>query len=252
MTRVNLGRYADPEYLDAALYDLENPWGPDDDFFLALARREGGPVLDLGCGTGRLARAIARAGLDVTGIEPVPAMLARARALSGDHAIDYVPGDARRFRLDRRFRLVTMTAHAFQHLLGAADQAAALGRIAEHLVPGGLFAFDLRNIAVQNFDAPGLFRGLRNFYDEEGRRIDFEHMPRWDATNGRATYLLRRRRQATGETWRSRVVLQYTEPDALDMQLRGAGLELVDRYGDWPGLPFVSDSPEIISVCRKA
>jgi SAM-dependent methyltransferase len=244
--------YAHPEYTDAAFYDLENPWGADDDFFLALARREGGPVLDLGCGTGRLTRAIALAGIAVAGVEPSPAMLARALALDSDFAVAYAEGDARDFRLGRRFHLAIMTAHAFQHLTGRDDQVLALANIAAHLRPGGLFAFDLRNLAAQDFTHPGRFRRTGAFYDAEGRRVEVEAAPRWDAQAGCATYLMRRRTPATGDIRRNKVVLRYMAVAELDALLGDAGFELVARYGDWPDAPFEARSPEIITICRLA
>jgi SAM-dependent methyltransferase len=247
----NLGRYADWEYTDAAFYDLENRWGEDDEFFLALARESGGPVLDLGCGTGRLTRAVALAGIEVTGIDPTPAMLARARALDSEFAVEYFPGDARDFWLERRFRLAMMTAHAFQHLVGSTDQAAALANIAAHLLPHGHFAFDLRNVAAQDFSRPGRFRRRGSFYDREGLRVDVETVPRWNPADGTATYLLRRRTPATGEIRRNKVVLQYTDAAALDRLLAEAGFEVLERYGDWPNRPFEPNSPEIIMICRK-
>ena len=70
------------EFTNPVLYDAENHWSTDDDFYLVLTQQVGGPVLDVACGTGRLARAIAQAGLQVTGMDIMPAMLERARALS--------------------------------------------------------------------------------------------------------------------------------------------------------------------------
>ncbi len=250
--RRTIGRYADPDYADAEFYDLENLWGPDDDFFLRLAQRVAGPVLDVGCGTGRLARAMAEAGLAVTGIEPALPMLTRARQLGSDGIADYFPGDARSFLLDRRFRLAVMTAHGFQHLIGPADQVAALANVALHLEPGGIFAFDLRNPAAQNFEQPGRFLRRGGFYDREGRRVEVEAAPRWDPTTGCATYLIRRRIPATGEVRRSRTVLQYTDAETLDERLAEAGLVVTARYGDWPDLKFEPASPEIITICRRA
>ncbi len=72
-----------PEYADAEEYDTDNTWGPDDDFYLELARDIGGPILDVGCGTGRLTIAMAEAGLDVTGLDVTPEMLERAREQVG-------------------------------------------------------------------------------------------------------------------------------------------------------------------------
>ena len=54
----------------ASVYDDHNPWAASDEFYLGLAREIGGAVLDLGCGTGRLACRIAAAGLEVVGADP--------------------------------------------------------------------------------------------------------------------------------------------------------------------------------------
>ena len=245
------GRWPESEYADGTYYDLQNPWSADDAFFLALAWREGGPVLDLGCGTGRLARAMANAGLDVTGIDAEKAMLAQARVLDAGAGTRYILGDARTFALDRRFRVIVMTAHGFQHLLTEADQAAALTRIAAHLEPGGCFAFDLRNLAAQDFTRPGRYRPWESFQDEAGRRVTVETAPHWDRASGIASYYLRRRPEG-GTIRRSKVRLRYTEVTALDRLLAAAGLVVEARYGDWPCEPFHAASPEIITVCRRA
>jgi SAM-dependent methyltransferase len=243
-------RWPESEYADGAYYDLQNPWSADDAFFLALARREGGPVLDLGCGTGRLARAMAMAGLDVTAIDVEPAMLAQARALDPDAGIRYVVGDARSFALDCRFQLIVMTAHGFQHLLTEADQAVALARVAAHLAPGGCFAFDLRNLADQDFTRPGRFRPWESFRDTDGRSVTVETAPHWDGASGMATYYVRRRTES-GTIRRTKVRLRYTEVAVLDRLLAAAGLAVEARYGDWPDAPFHQASPEIITVCRR-
>lgn len=243
------GRWPESEYADGTYYDLQNPWSADDAFFLALARREGGLVLDLGCGTGRLARALAKAGLDVAAIDAEPAMLAQARTL--DAGVRYSVGDARTFALDRRFQVIVMTAHGFQHLLTEADQAAALARIAAHLAPDGCLAFDLRNLADQDFSQPGRFRPWESFQDAAGRSVTVETAPHWDRASGIATYYLRRRAEG-GTIRRSKVRLRYTEVTVLDRLLAAAGLVVEARYGDWPDAPFHPASPEIITVCRRA
>ena len=89
--------YHDPALAD--FYDLENGWdrSPDFAFCRALAE-EAGSVLDLGCGTGELAVALA-AGRRVAGVDPAPAMLDIARAKPGAQGVDFVEGDARTLRL---------------------------------------------------------------------------------------------------------------------------------------------------------
>ena len=66
------------EFTNPALYDAENRWDVADDFYLALAQQVGGPVLDIACGTGRLARAIAQTGLHVTGMDIMPEVVYKA------------------------------------------------------------------------------------------------------------------------------------------------------------------------------
>lgn len=241
--------YSETEYLDGVDYDRRNPWLADDDFYLALAQRLGGSVLDLGCGTGRLARALAEAGLEVTAVDAAPAMLERARALDPEGRVRYREGDVRELQLERQFGMVAMTGHGFQHLLTEADQRQALGRIAALLRPGGCFAFDLRNLAAQDFAAPGRFRISDRFSDPAGRAVTIEVAPHWHPASGIATYYLRR--QIDGRTvGRSKARLRYAEPAALDRKLAEAGFEIVERYGDWPDQPFRPDSPELITLCR--
>src|SRR4051812_38157259 len=91
----NLEEYDDPE-----IYDFENrDFKPDGPFYLALAQRMAGPVLELGCGTGRVAIPLAQQGIDLTAIDVSAAMLAFARRKAADLPIQWVEADARDFHL---------------------------------------------------------------------------------------------------------------------------------------------------------
>lgn len=137
--------YFDPQLV--AFYDLENEGGDDFDYCIGFARHARS-VLDLGCGTGQLAAALA-AGRSVVGVDPAAPMLEIARDRAGGEKVEWVEADARTVRLDRRFDLVVLTGHAFQVFLTREDQQAVLGTIAHHLAPGGRFIFDTRNPAFQ-------------------------------------------------------------------------------------------------------
>ncbi len=119
----------------ASVYDDLDPWAASDEFYLGLARETGGAVLDLGCGTGRLACRIAAEGLEVVGADPAGAMLGVARSRPGTEAVAWVQSDAQSLRLARRFDLIVMTGHAFQALLSDADARAVLETAAHHLIP---------------------------------------------------------------------------------------------------------------------
>jgi SAM-dependent methyltransferase len=137
----------------AELYDLDLQDDPGDlDLYLALAAREGGPVLELAVGTGRLAVPLATAGHDVVGVDQDPAMLARAAsrwqaANAGGHVrpggrLALVGGDLLTVKLGARFGLAYLALNSL-FLLDTHDrQAAAVQALAHHLRPGGLAVID--------------------------------------------------------------------------------------------------------------
>jgi SAM-dependent methyltransferase len=127
-------------------YDVRETGGPgtlldgDVEFYLKHARQAGGPVLDLACGTGRVAFPLAAAGFDVTGLDSAPGMLAIARAkrrTAGLKNIRFVRGNMARFDLRRRFGFVFIAYRAFQHLLTPKEQRSSLMCIRSHMRKGG-------------------------------------------------------------------------------------------------------------------
>ena len=127
----------------AALYDLDTPHGPDPaiDWFRAIARRTGGPVLELGCGTGRVAIPLAQDGHDVVGLDRSEAMLARRapRATRGECPA-LVEGDCGR----SRSQVVPLIAIAFNPFSSCSPAGArgCLARVREHLAPPASSAID--------------------------------------------------------------------------------------------------------------
>lgn len=135
----NLGEYADPE-----IYDLENQdFEPDGLFLLEVAKELNCPVLEVGCGTGRIKIPLAQNQVDMTGLDVVPGMIQRAKQKAGDLPIHWVIEDIRCFHLERSFRLVFETGSVFQHLLTRLDQESYLARVREHLEDQGKFIFGL-------------------------------------------------------------------------------------------------------------
>src|SRR3712207_5347961 len=171
----NLEAFADP--VD---YDRQDSSDTGVAFYASLARETGGPVLEIACGTGRVAIPIARQGFAVTGLDVVPGMLERARSKAAVLPIRWIEGDARAFDLrDERFRLIFLTGDAFQAFLTNADQEALLGRVRAHLHDEGLFAFETRNPRWRtredrdedgDEDRDGLFVDLETRAEEEADR----------------------------------------------------------------------------------
>lgn len=106
-----------------------------------LAAAAGGPVLDLGCGTGRVALHLAEHGYEMTGLDREPEFIAELRARAGALPCRGEVGDARHFELGRRdFALVLAPMQLLQLFPSPEERVSCLAAAAEHLRPGGLFA----------------------------------------------------------------------------------------------------------------
>ncbi|RUX25107.1 methyltransferase domain-containing protein [Mesorhizobium sp. M7A.F.Ca.US.011.01.1.1] len=238
--------YSDPDLVQ--FYDIENQGRTDLNYCIGLAKN-GGSVLDLGCGTGQLAAELA-AGHSVTGVDPASAMLDVARHRAGGHKVDWVEADARTVRLGRRFDLVLLTGHAFQVFLTGEDQSAVLRTIAEHLVPGGRFIFDTRNPAMKEWlewtpqrsermvAHPGL--GTVKAWN------DVEHDPATSVVTYSTFYEIPGGRQVLGAESK----IAFPAKDDLAAMLDEAGLLVEQWLGDWQGEAYVDTSPEIIPIGR--
>ncbi len=113
----------------------------------AYAQRTGGPLLELGCGTGRLLVPLAEAGYRVTGVDLSPEMLrlaaAKAEAVGMGDRVTLIQGDYRNAALAGPHRLAFVMMNTFLHLTTQADQLAALRHWRNHLAPGGLLILDV-------------------------------------------------------------------------------------------------------------
>jgi SAM-dependent methyltransferase len=136
--------------LAVAAYDLFAGRGMKGDiaFYLDCARRFGGPVLEIGAGTGRVLLPLAEAGHEVVGMDNSTAMLERAVARLAARPdlrdrVRLVETDMTGFDLVRDFALVIIAGRSFQHVTEPDAQRAALLAIRRHLRPGGTLILDL-------------------------------------------------------------------------------------------------------------
>ncbi len=136
------------EGLNVQIYDgaADTPAG-DLELFLELARESGGPVLDLGCGTGRVAWPLADAGFEVTGLDVSEPMLARAEAKRARHPdaaeVRLLRQSMERFELNGSFGLALSAFRAFQALLTPEAQRGCLESVYAALRPGGRIVLTL-------------------------------------------------------------------------------------------------------------
>ncbi|HEX2924418.1 MAG TPA: class I SAM-dependent methyltransferase [Chloroflexota bacterium] len=230
--------------------------------YLGFARSSSGPILDAGCGTGRVLLALAREGHTVAGVDSSAGMLDVARervaaeGLGGQ--VTLTQADLRTMRLDVSFGMALVALSSFQHLVGMADQRRALERLSAHLQTGGLLVMDVINPSPEWLSAGDgtlVHQYTAPFPDDDGPDTMSKFVAR--------TTLFEQQR----EQWL--LIYDRTTPDgtlyrqSFDMEtqflfryeaellLANAGLRLRDLYGDYDLEPYQADSPRMILVAEK-
>jgi SAM-dependent methyltransferase len=127
--------------LDVVWHDLEcGSYGADLPLWRSLAAEHGGPLLDIGAGTGRVALDLARRGHTVTALDNDESLLGALTSRRQGLDVETVLADARRFELGRRFPLCLMPMQTIQVLGGSDARSSFLACARRHLAPGGLLA----------------------------------------------------------------------------------------------------------------
>jgi SAM-dependent methyltransferase len=247
----------------ARFYDAENAEMTDDlPLYSALLAEYGGPLLDVGCGTGRVMLHLAQEGARVVGVDRSPAMLARGqRKLSAlahlKRRVTFVAGDALEADLPGPFKLILVPYNGLLHFTSQADQLAALRRFRALLADGGRLVFDLPN-AGEAFAAQddGALVLERTFFEPESGHLVMQQ----------SVSALDRIAQQLHITWiydellpdgavrrtLAPLVLRYVFPGELDLMLAAADLRRVAVYGDYQQGSFAEGSPRMIVLAGKA
>lgn len=138
--------------LDAIWHDLEcGAYSEDFALWNALAGKTGGPVLDVGAGTGRVALELAAHGVEVVALDVAAPLVAALGCRAAALPVETVVADAREFRLGRRFALIVVPMQTLQLFGGHGGRVAFLRTALEHLKPGGLLAVAVAD-AMDCFD----------------------------------------------------------------------------------------------------
>jgi SAM-dependent methyltransferase len=227
----------------AADYDAgANPDpGPAVDFLAELT--EGGPVLELAIGTGRVALPLAARGLVVEGVEASEEMLARMRAKPGGGQIPVAVGDMADVPVTGPFRLVYLVFNTLFNLVDADRQAACFRNVARVLAPGGAFVVEAFVPDPSDFDRDEQVQVRA--VTEDSATIRLHRYDRAAQTFIRQTITI----DSQGVHLKP-FAMRYCWPVQMDAMAGQAGLRLAERYADWHRRPFNSDSKDHISVYR--
>jgi SAM-dependent methyltransferase len=250
--------YRDPRYYDHAY----RQYRPDVDFYVRLAQECGGPVLELGVGTGRIAMAIADAGIALVGIDRDAKMLARCgerlakKPRRVRDAIELREGDIRSFDLGRRFPLVIAPFNVFQHLYEDVDLEGTLAACRKHMRREALLALDIITPDLDMLSRdPGRFYKCRpTIHPRDGKRYAYAEAFDYDTARQILTVTMRFTDPADPErVFFSRLTQRQYFPREIDMLLRAGGFEIVSHEGGFDGerLDERSDSQVIVARRRR-
>jgi SAM-dependent methyltransferase len=247
----------------ASLYDLF-PFDGDLPLYRELAAAQGGHVLELACGSGRVLVPLVQAGHQVVGLDASPAMLAlvRQKLDAAGSAVSararLVQGDMREFALGETFDFALIAVKSLAYLVQRVDQQRVLAAIAAHLRPGGLLALDLMHPApAWLIQPPGtLHQDL------------VQHLPERGLTLARTETVVSTDLAAQVRVIRSAYELvtdegvvtkrfvewpyRYLYRFEAELLLEQAGFEVEAIYGGYAREPFVSDSRTMLILARRA
>jgi SAM-dependent methyltransferase len=230
------GRYdeSDEVMVDAGVVD------PVIDFLVESAA--GGPALELGIGTGRIALPLAQRGVSVHGIDLSKAMVARLRAKPGGEGIGVTIGDFSITTVDRSFSLAYLVFNTIMNLTSQAAQVACFRNAAAHLEPRGCFVIEVGVPQLQQLP-PG--ETIHAFHVSETRWGFDEYDV---ATQGMTSHHFE---IVDGRAERVSIPFRYAWPSEFDLMAQLAGMRLRERWGGWKREPFTSDRDKHVSVWEK-
>ncbi len=231
-------------------------------FYVREAARSGGPVLELGCGTGRMTLPIAQSGIDIVGLDNSDGMLEQARAKTrlledGHGSMDLRMGDMREFALGKMFPLIIIPFRGFLALLSVEDQVRCLTSIREHLGPDGRLIFNIfvpdPQMLVEDEDAAFHLRDVTD--PDTGRTLVIWQQTRVDTFNQVLSVRLIVDETDQAGTVRKKFYSDYQIRYAHRIEilhlLERCGFEVVDLYGDFDYSPFDEDSGEMVWVAKS-
>jgi len=246
----------------ARYYDAENEFMIEDlDFYSMLAESHGDPILDIGCGTGRVTLHLAGLGYCVHGVDVSRAMLNRAQRKVAGRAdlrdqVTFFEGDALTYPFTEMYSLILIPYNGFMHFRDPDAQIGVLNHLSRFLKDDGLLVFDLPNAGDHFASADdGAVTLERSFIEpESGNLVMQQSVSQIDRVEQlqHITWIYDEiERDGRLKRTVAPLVLRYTFAAELDLLLNVAGLERVNRFGDYDEGSFEDGCPRLLVTARK-
>lgn len=239
----------------------------DIEWYCRKAVESGGPVLELGAGTGRVAIRIAEAGIDITALDQDAGMLEKLRDKAAllppevRSRITVHHGDMRSFRRYEQYALVIIPYRAFLHNITRGDQLAALRSAHAHLRPGGELALNVFHPSLEYMAAnagamTGVWRWRATRQRADAGFVVYSECSRYYTVEQRLESMLRTEEFAPDGSLRRtsmmHLELAYLYPSDVASLCAASGFELQRISGDFDGRELERDGDELVVEARKA
>ena len=231
------------------VYDALFGWSRDDEFFMSVVDASpAARVLDLGCGTGRLALAMAADGHEVTGVDPARASLEAARVKPGAERVTWIEGSSGDLA-DAAFDVAVMTSHVAQFFVTDEQWAQALADLKRALVPGGRLTFDSRDPRARGWKQWNPADSRRQVSLPDGRNVTATIDV--DAVTDHVVSFTIRYSFSDGQTLASTGDLRFRTESELRSSLASAGFTIEEIYGGWNREPIGAGDGEFLVIARS-
>lgn len=246
MCGVRNAEFNDPRLVP--VYDAAFGWSREDDFFLSIVNETpAASVLDLGCGTGRLALGMAVAGHAVTGVDPARASLDAARTKPGAERVTWIEGTSTVLR-DASFGAAVMTSHVTQFFIGDDEWMGVLADLRRSLIDGGVLVFDTRDPAARGWERWTPAESHRRVTLPNGREVEMVTevaCVRAGLVDSTIHY-----RFSDGTRLQSSTTLRFRTESEVRESLHDSGFAVERVFGGWALEPIGAGDGELLVIAR--
>ncbi|NYZ74271.1 class I SAM-dependent methyltransferase [Candidatus Micrarchaeota archaeon] len=236
----------------ADIYDFIYCDAYDADMYRLEARNAKGPVLEIGCGTGRILLGLLGEGIDVTGIDISEKMLAvlRKKAKALGLKPDVMKADMRDFRISKKFRLIIVPYRSFLHLLTEAERKKTLLNFLQHLDTGGRLILHSYEPSQAEMECSG---GYRHYESEDVERQGARCHLDWYLDYDRKTGVGHYRVAITKEGKEQKFDMDLAIVPAKEMKalLVSCGYKNITTYCGFDYMPYAKGCPEVLWFAEK-
>jgi 2-polyprenyl-3-methyl-5-hydroxy-6-metoxy-1,4-benzoquinol methylase len=236
--------YTDPRLVE--LYDIENPWSDDSDFYVSIIDNNKKRILDIGCGTGVISIALAEKGHTVTALDPSFAMIDAAKQKKNASLVYWVVSPAQSYHDASLYDIAIMTGHTFQNLLTVTDVTSTLNMIYRQLSVGGKLIFESRNPLIDWHKKWSQLPERHITHNNESIVVTT------DSVNTDGEYISFKHHYAIAhQTLTSESTLRFMNKEKIEDLLLSNSFQIETVYGDWDMSPYTNESKEMIFVAKK-